>query len=49
MVWRCRRQRVQKFFLRCYKKEFGEKWSRTRYRSNTCIHVFSISIFLVTH
>ena len=32
MVWRCRRQRVQRFFLRCYKKDFGEKRSRTRYR-----------------
>ena len=35
MVWRCRRQRVQRFFLRCYKKDFGEKWSRTRYRFST--------------
>ena len=32
MVWRCRRQRVHRFYLRCYKKGFGEKWSRTRYR-----------------
>ena len=32
MVWRCRRQPVHRFYLRCYKKDFGEKWSRTRYR-----------------
>ena len=32
MVWRCRRQRVHRFYLRCYKKDFGEKWSRTWYR-----------------
>ena len=37
MVWRCRRQRVQRFFLRCYKKDFGEKWSRTRYRFSTSL------------
>ena len=30
MKWRCRRQRVHRFYLRCYKKDFGEKWSRTR-------------------
>ena len=32
MVWRCRRQRVHRFYLRCYKKDFGEKWSHNRYR-----------------
>ena len=32
MVWRCRRQRAHRFYLRCYKKDFGEKWSCTRYR-----------------